>query len=696
MMPKKVSRRALYSFGMLGWLRRRQGAAAAQRHLDEGIALEGAGRADDAERAYRNALEVQPKNPYALFNLGRLAHVRGQAGAARERLTEALSHAPGFVEAHVVLASVHEALGDDAAALRSLEAALRLRPEDEGARRHLALLCLKLGDRGFAQGRLGEARRHYAHAATLQPALAGAHAGLGNLSIAELAPEEAVRHYRRALELDPRLVHVHVNLGNALVGLGQAAAGRACYDAALALDPENAEARWCRALSSVPALRESADELVRSRETFAAEIAALDRWFDETRVAQGQRVVGLRQPFWLAYQEERNVELLRPYGRLCARLMAGWPGRRPPPPGVRPAGRMRVGVVSRHLRHHSIWHALVKGWFERLDRERFELCAFSLGGDEDDQTALARARAARFEAGPRSLEQWVEAIHDSRPDVLLYPEIGIDQMTLKLAAQRLAPLQATSWGHPETSALPTIDCYLSGEAFEPEGAQANYAEELIPLPHLGCHVRGETALPESRLDERGLERGVPLLVCPGTPFKYAPEHDPLFVRIARALGPCRLVFFHHGMPALSDRLQRRIAAAFAAAGLDASAHVRVLPWLSRSAFLGLMRQADVFLDTIGFSGFNTALQALQCDLPVVTREGRFLRGRLASGILRRAGLTELVARDEEAYVALAVRLCRDAGYRAQLAQRIADARSVLFDDLAPIRALEEFLLARAR
>jgi hypothetical protein len=44
-----------------------------------------------------------------------------------------------------------------------------------------------------------------------------------------------------------------------------------------------------------------------------------------------------------------------------------------------------------------------------------------------------------------------------------------------------------------------------------------------------------------------------------------------------------------------------------------------------------MKQARLYLDTIGFSGFNTAMLAVECGLPVVTREGRFMRGRLASG-----------------------------------------------------------------
>jgi hypothetical protein len=75
-----------------------------------------------------------------------------------------------------------------------------------------------------------------------------------------------------------------------------------------------------------------------------------------------------------------------------------------------------------------------------------------------------------------------------------------------------------------------------------------------------------------------------------------------------------------------------------------------------------MKRADVFLDTIGFSGFNTVMQAVDCGLPVVTREGRFMRGRLGSAILDRMGLSDLVAKTENEYIDLAVKLAGDPHY----------------------------------
>jgi predicted O-linked N-acetylglucosamine transferase (SPINDLY family) len=75
-------------------------------------------------------------------------------------------------------------------------------------------------------------------------------------------------------------------------------------------------------------------------------------------------------------------------------------------------------------------------------------------------TERARALCRRFVVGPRSVAQWGRLIRGDRLHVLIVPEIGMDATTLQLAALRLAPVQATSWGHPQTSGMPTIDDFL--------------------------------------------------------------------------------------------------------------------------------------------------------------------------------------------------------------------------------------------
>jgi predicted O-linked N-acetylglucosamine transferase (SPINDLY family) len=215
----------------------------------------------------------------------------------------------------------------------------------------------------------------------------------------------------------------------------------------------------------------------------------------------------------------------------------------------------------------------------------------------------------------------------------------------------------------------------------------------VTLPHRGCCYPA-LALTPAPIEPTalGIDPDVPVLLCAGMPFKYAPEHDGVFPSIARRLGSCQLVFFQLSPQDLTDALRSRLREAFLRAGMECERYVKFVPEQSPPAFRGLMRRADVFLDTIGFSGFNTAMHAVETDLPIVTREGRFLRGRLASGILKRMGLHELVAASEEDYVELAVKLARGAGYRQDARARMAASRSILYEDLAPIRALENFLL----
>ena len=149
---------------------------------------------------------------------------------------------------------------------------------------------------------------------------------------------------------------------------------------------------------------------------------------------------------------------------------------------------------------------------------------------------------------------WARLIHDGALDALIFPEIGMNDITLGLASLRLCPYQLAAWGHPETSGLPTIDGFLSADRLEPPEAQEHYCERLLRLPNLGVHYEPHH-VPSSPVDFTSLGlRGGPLFVCAGVPFKYAPQHDRIFVEIARRLGPSRFLFFEHDKFELSRRL----------------------------------------------------------------------------------------------------------------------------------------------
>jgi predicted O-linked N-acetylglucosamine transferase (SPINDLY family) len=116
-----------------------------------------------------------------------------------------------------------------------------------------------------------------------------------------------------------------------------------------------------------------------------------------------------------------------------------------------------------------------------------------------------------------------------------------------------------------------------------------------------------------------------------------------------------------------------------------------LPRLSEASFLAVNRAADVVLDSFGWSGFNSTLEALAMGTPVVAKPGDTMRAHHSYGILSMAGLDELIAGDEDAYVALAVQLGTDAAFRERMRALVRERADRLFDDSKPVAALADWI-----
>ncbi len=698
-----------------------------------GAALLETGDGRGAVAVFESSTKVRPKEARGWRHLATARQMSGDAKRALEAADQALALAPDDAGALGVRGQALAGLGDFAAARTAFAAALRAAPSDASAHHNFGVFLREQGDLAPAIERLRQAVQ-------LDPTLAPAHEALlaalvdagraddaMNLgrAFAKTHPdsatalamqaaahfaqghiEESVAFYRRAAAAPNPDAALFLAFGNALFASGDAAGATKQYTRAAELDPQNARARFALALSHLRPIYDDEAQMDASRRAFSRALADLDAWFTPARAAAGAAAVGSVQPFYLAYHPVDAKPLLLPYGKTMARLMAtGVEAPRAaaaaaataaPAPGPR---KLRVGIATAHVRDHSVWNAITQGWVRHLDRERIELTLFKLDRASDDETARARREVTAFVDAPATLADWAQAIVDARLDVLIYPEIGMHPLTGRLAAMRLAPVQAVAWGQPLTSGLPTMDLFISAKGLEPAAGADHYSERLVALPNLGVCLQplmAEPVVPD--FASLGLPANEPLLLCPGSPFKYTPQGDAALVAIAARLqahGRGRLVFFLSHRPAMSAQIEQRMRKAFAKAGVDYDRTIAWIPTLGRGRFFGLMQRSTALLDTLGFSGFNTAVQGLECDLPVVAFEGDAMRGRLASGPLRHLGLDELVASTPTAFADIAMRLVEDAPWRAHVEREIAQRRHALFFDQAPVRALEDALFEAA-
>ncbi|HEX9307144.1 MAG TPA: tetratricopeptide repeat protein [Anaeromyxobacter sp.] len=183
--------------------------ASAPAYVNVGMVAWARGDAGGAERALRQSIAILP-TAEAWYDLGCLLSDGRRETEAEAALEQALALNPGYVRAHLNLATVAIRRGDVPRALARLDEAIRIDPGYVLAYQNRALLGLRVGR---LEGAVEDARA----AARLAPESADAHAILGDALRAAGRAPEASAAYERALALDPR---------NARAGGGRAALGR--------------------------------------------------------------------------------------------------------------------------------------------------------------------------------------------------------------------------------------------------------------------------------------------------------------------------------------------------------------------------------------------------------------------------------------------------------------------------------------
>jgi protein O-GlcNAc transferase len=460
-------------------------------------------------------------------------------------------------------------------------------------------------------------------------------------------------------------------------------AGEACV-----LFPENIEFRLARELM-LPVIYGNTGEIAHYRERFIAGMKVVDSGqMPDARTA----VAGLQKwdNFFLAYQGMNDLDLQKQYGEFVARIMSeAFPGQ-----PTRPLGalrkQIRVGFVSAHMFSQTV-AGLFLGWITNLDRDQFEVFSYHAGANIDEVTDQFRAASEHYFQSTGTA-QLIDRLRADQLDVIVYLDVGMSSRASQLAGLRLAPVQCATWGHPVTTGLPTVDYFLSSDLMEPEGAEAHYSETLVRLPGISvCYDRPLIMRSLVRLQRKdfGLRDDAIVYLCCQSSFKYLPHYDHVFAAIAHRVPGSQFVFIVKGKH-IADVFRGRLRAEFRSLGLSMDDHCVFIPPQYHFRYLSLNMLSDVFLDSIGWSGGNTTLEALACNLPVVTLPGEFMRGRHSYAMLRHIGLTDTIAESISDYIGIAARLGTDDCFRREIGSRIRINAARLYRDTSCVRGLELF------
>lgn len=553
--------------------------------------------------------------------------------------------------------------------------------------------AIAMAQKALNQNRPAEAEALMRKLTVATPREATAPRYLLGLSLLALnRPAEAVEILQNVLEVEPAAGLVRSALAKALEDTGDVRSAYEAYHSALIAIPTELRARWVGG-RLLPRVYQDETEISLWRDRFSAALHSLTGTSIETPEQAESALAGvlLMTNFQLAYQCEDDRPLQEAWGKFVhAAVAKRFPDLASscPPPAPVQGRRLKIGLVSEHFYSHTIM-LLFGHWALQADTSRVEIHSYMVGGTHDASSEVLAKQSIFRDLRNVSIEDAARVIREDGLDCVVFPDLGMGKSSFVLAAFRLAPLQMVSWGHPVTTGLPTIDLFLTSDAMEPEGGEAFYSERLVRLPRLGIYYH-PTPVSSGDRAAFGLPDEATVYLCCQAQQKYLPQHDYLFPAIAEEVPESRFVFIEHRQfTKVNHAFRQRIEEAFRAGSLDPDKHLVFLPWQEWQDFLRLCSVSDVFLDSIGWSGGNTTLEALAQGLPPVTLPGRFMRSRHTMAMLKLMEIDDLIAADEADYVRIAVRMGDNVELRTALRQRVLERRDCLYKDFGAVRAFEE-------
>jgi len=697
----------------------------ADAYNNRGVALQKMSRPQEALNSYEKAIFYRRDHAEAYNNRGNALRDLGRFDEALGSYDRAIfiknDHAGAFCNQGLAL----QDMGRLEEALASYQRAVSIRRDYAEAYNNYAIALQKLM-------RLDEALAQYDMAIIISPAYVQAFNNRGNALKEMNRFDEALASYDKAILINHDHAEAYNNLGLTLRDLDRFDEALVCYDQAVAIKPDYSDAFYNRgyvlkdlkrfddalmsfrrmidlesvkaplsesykiwlmdliSIDFLPAVFGSQAELDASWVDLVGKLGDCLRTLGASHVSfapqqsMTDRFVFNLNGFFIAYLQKNMIEVMKNFSSVIRQALAIPPYK--PLTKARRPGRIRFGLASSLLKSHNgaNW---AYNWLAHLPRD-YDFFTYAFNADSDEMTekfaALGTHRSLRF--GKNAIE--VMRAHEL--DILMLPDVGMTPTSRILSCHRIAPIQFTAWGHPVTSGAPEIDFFLSSDLMEPEDAQSHYSERLVRLPNLALYLNPPA--PRQILPcSFDLPTGRVLYGCLQSLFKYLPQYDHVLPMIAKGAPEAVFVFLEGNPPYTTSTLRRRLSDVFASFGLDARDHVKILPSVSRDGYLDLMSRMDVILDSIGWTGGNTSLQAVELGKPIVTLPGEFMRGRHTYAMFRMMGLESQVAVSPEDYVLKAIRLGADTVLRQQVEQEILGRKHLLYQDQTFIGALDSFL-----
>ncbi|MDD1611399.1 MAG: tetratricopeptide repeat protein, partial [Methylococcaceae bacterium] len=311
--------------------------------------------------------------------------------------------------------------------------------------------------------------------------------------------QRAVDLISLALKIDPNNAAAHSNLGLALQALQHYDKALVSYDRALAIQPNNADTLASRG-NVLLALNRYDEVIINYAQALAIKPDLefiFGAWLQTKMIVCDWHDVN-RQLTLLANGLERREKISVPFNVLTLSssptlqkkaaeiyTQTNYPSNFLLPLPIKPThSKIKIGYFSSDFNHHPVAHLMAE-LFERHDRSRFEIIAFSFNSANQKDVMRLRLEAAFdqfIDVRQQSDEQVVRMARQLEIDIAIDLNGYTKHCRTGIFAMRAAPIQVSYLGYLGTMGADYMDYLLADLTLIPEEHQVYYNEKIAYLP----------------------------------------------------------------------------------------------------------------------------------------------------------------------------------------------------------------------
>ena len=372
--------------------------------------------------------------------------------------------------------------------------------------------------------------------------------------------------------------------------------------------------------------------------------------------------------FNLAYQQKNDIELNKEYFNLLNNIF-----KKNEIPKLK-YHKDKILFVSGFFFKHTVSKLFFNFIKEFSKIKKLKVSLLHISDNEDDWTNMYKDLDVKFYK-ITNIQKIFKFLDEENFSSILFLDHSMNNISQALITNKCAKNYFIFWGHPITTGSKNMDYFISSNLMD-KGNQNHYSEKLILLDGIGFNYKIDNKLKDININAMTVKENS--FYIPQGLFKFLPKYDYLLGEILDNNKQSTISFIKDKDPFFNDKFINRLKRVKKInKNFD---RLIFLEGMSQVSYYKKLASHKIILDTIGWSGGNTSMEALYLNKPIVTLQGKSLRANHTAAMLKQINLDILIANNYEEYIFLANKLIKEEEFFKFIVDKIINNKHLIFDN----------------